>query len=516
MAIQISGTTVINDSRGLTNIASVDATTAASITAAGVGGGGSQTFTASGSITAGDIVGLNTSGNVSSTAAGLIAESDFFVDKTPVTSCYDEGTNKHVIMYQDYSDSGKYKTVVATVSGSTVSLGTPYDMSFFDPQSNNLQQLVAGPSGKIVLFGKYNSTYGAGAYTVGTISGTSLSWGSRVNFTNAGSVDAMNDLEATYDKSQGRFLIYYIYVAADQTYDTVVQAGSLSGTSLSLGSRVQVFSDYGYNIQMVYCSNLNKTAGFFTSNSNGKTYGFLASISGTTVSVTTPTAIDTFTAGGVDFWMVSIAYNPLTSRVALVGYDAGSNNRNAGILYGIAATSTTLTTVGQVVLPNTISGASMAFNEDTGYILLTVSDSSGVNMGVHTYSVYVQEDSVSYTESCFGSTTGYYSNAPQALNYDPDVGGFFIWGFSSYERGQTERIKVLDFEGPHANPIGIAEETKTDGQAISVSVAGSIVTGLSGLLAGSPYGVNPYNGDLTINGSSPLGYALSSTSLYIK
>ena len=38
MAIQVSGTQVIGNSRELTNIASVDATTAASITAAGVGG----------------------------------------------------------------------------------------------------------------------------------------------------------------------------------------------------------------------------------------------------------------------------------------------------------------------------------------------------------------------------------------------------------------------------------------------------------------------------------------------
>ena len=37
MAIKVNGTTVINDSRSLTNIASVDATTAASIIAAGVG-----------------------------------------------------------------------------------------------------------------------------------------------------------------------------------------------------------------------------------------------------------------------------------------------------------------------------------------------------------------------------------------------------------------------------------------------------------------------------------------------
>jgi hypothetical protein len=39
MAIQVGGTTVVNNSRALQNIASVDATTAASITAAGVGGG---------------------------------------------------------------------------------------------------------------------------------------------------------------------------------------------------------------------------------------------------------------------------------------------------------------------------------------------------------------------------------------------------------------------------------------------------------------------------------------------
>ena len=61
MAIQVNGTQVIGNSRELTNIASVDATTAASITAAGVGGGGleawnpnatpNQTFTSSGTWT---------------------------------------------------------------------------------------------------------------------------------------------------------------------------------------------------------------------------------------------------------------------------------------------------------------------------------------------------------------------------------------------------------------------------------------------------------------------------------
>ena len=55
MAIKVGGTTVIDDSRALSNIASVDATTVAALGAAGVGGGGGfasqQIFTSSGTWT---------------------------------------------------------------------------------------------------------------------------------------------------------------------------------------------------------------------------------------------------------------------------------------------------------------------------------------------------------------------------------------------------------------------------------------------------------------------------------
>lgn len=45
MAIKVNGTTVINDSRALSNIASVDATTVAALGAAGVGGANINSFT---------------------------------------------------------------------------------------------------------------------------------------------------------------------------------------------------------------------------------------------------------------------------------------------------------------------------------------------------------------------------------------------------------------------------------------------------------------------------------------
>ena len=80
MAIQVGGTTVINNSRALSNIASVDATTAASIEAAGVGGGFTESTIALGpssslnayALVGADWLGTNTAVNTSAPPSGII------------------------------------------------------------------------------------------------------------------------------------------------------------------------------------------------------------------------------------------------------------------------------------------------------------------------------------------------------------------------------------------------------------------------------------------------------------
>lgn len=68
MAIKVGGTEVIDNSRELKNIASVDATTVAALGTAGVGGGGGSTeLTAAATLSAGQAVVVNTSGQ----AAGV-------------------------------------------------------------------------------------------------------------------------------------------------------------------------------------------------------------------------------------------------------------------------------------------------------------------------------------------------------------------------------------------------------------------------------------------------------------
>ena len=68
MAIKVGGTEVVDNSRQLKNIASVDATTVAALGSAGVGGGGGVVSmqASGGNVSAGDVVALNSDGTVTS------------------------------------------------------------------------------------------------------------------------------------------------------------------------------------------------------------------------------------------------------------------------------------------------------------------------------------------------------------------------------------------------------------------------------------------------------------------
>jgi hypothetical protein len=150
MAIKIGGTTVIDDSRNLTNLGS--AITAAQggtgLTSPGTAGNvltsngttwtsaaapasaGSITATASGAITAGNAVVVNSNGTVSavsgtpstSATVGGIANTANGCAYTQAASWFDPSTNVIVWVYRN-SDLYLY-SVAGTVSGSTVTWGT--------------------------------------------------------------------------------------------------------------------------------------------------------------------------------------------------------------------------------------------------------------------------------------------------------------------------------------------------------------------------------------------------------
>ena len=144
-------------------------------------------FTASGTIASGKPVALNTNGTVSEISATAIPEtlgsaaalsSPSSLD-TVLTSAYDSANNAIVVPFRDPSDSYKGKAVVFTQSGTTTSVGSPVTFT------TNRVYLAFGvvydaTAGKIVIMYSDidNSSY---VYcVVGTVSGSSISFGTPV------------------------------------------------------------------------------------------------------------------------------------------------------------------------------------------------------------------------------------------------------------------------------------------------------------------------------------------------
>ncbi|MCP4927533.1 MAG: hypothetical protein GY918_00565, partial [Gammaproteobacteria bacterium] len=135
-------------------------------------------------------------------------------------------------------DNNYYGTAcVGTVSGTSISFGSKvvfnsgssqYNSVFFDP--NNSGNFV------VAYMDQGNSSYGTAI--VGTVSGTSISFGSDVVFNSAGTYD----ISVAFDPSTSRFVV--CYQDDGNSYYGAAIVGTVSGTSISFGSDV-VFNSAG-------------------------------------------------------------------------------------------------------------------------------------------------------------------------------------------------------------------------------------------------------------------------------
>tara|TARA_R100000030_G_scaffold95277_1_gene82629 strand:+ start:368 stop:3031 length:2664 start_codon:yes stop_codon:yes gene_type:complete len=286
MAIKISGTTVIDDNRHIINVNNFgNSDTVYTGNGSGLSGisFGTNTFEASGAIADGIAVKLNSDGTVSSatkTSTGINTVSAITTfttsrsfDYAPV---FDSTNNKVVIFYRDYGDSSKGKAVVATISGDSVSYGTVVE--FESASTSDPCAAFDSDNGKVVVFYSADSK---GYAKVGTVSGTSITFGSRVEF-NGGSTDLYGD-SATYDPDEGKVIISY-RDSGNSSYGTS-RVGTVSGTSISFGSEVVFRSATCAYISSTYDSTNGKVVVAFRddgASSYGKIVG--GDVSGTSIS----------------------------------------------------------------------------------------------------------------------------------------------------------------------------------------------------------------------------------------
>jgi hypothetical protein len=364
---------------------------------------------ASGALSNGDAVVVNSNGTV-----GVVDPNAASVPQsigTPVE--YDSGTtyyeraafdtanNKVVITYRDVNNSNYSTVIVGDVSGSSITFGTPVIIVSFEP-AGPMPVVYDSSNEKIVIF--YNNTSYQPTATVATVSGTSISLGSAVAFDT--SVFIYNQASAAYDSVNGKVVTAYRRNGSDSS----AIVGTVSGTSISFGSPSSFYSGSANDSAMGYDSSAGKVVIAFKEGNSG--LGVLTgTVSGTSISFGSRTTItsNVATACGVNY--VSNA-----NKTVVTYTDAEATDRGKAVVGTISGTSISFGTIvtfgdantfASVATPVASNTVSIAYpdRDNSNYGTFIVGTVSGTSISFNTKTAFNSANSNNFWGSAYDSNS---------------------------------------------------------------------------------------------------------------
>jgi len=471
-------------------------------TAAGVG---TTSVIATGDIASGATVIMNSDGTVTSAenvsnnnaitfgAATTIATGSTVV----VCSVYDSSAKKIVTIYT--TSSATY-AIVGTVSGTSISYGTP--VSIVAVKSGSLSGCFNTTNGTSVFTITHNGsgTYTAYAFTV-SVSGTVPTIGTLYSYS------ALNVLYASiaYDSNANKCLI--IYAEGVTSYATGIVA-TISGTTISYGTANVFYSSGIVDNTVSYDSTAKKLLAFYNVG-NSSARANVATISGTDVTFGTQV-----TLSGVGYPSTpSAVYDPINNKSA-VFFGSGSGNG-----YGVVATiSGTDVSFGTPVVFATTSQnpgqTNAAYNTsiskiDLGYLNSSTSLSGyGVVATISGTSItFGNVTTLTFSTATYKATLAYDANSQKAVFSVAYTNGYSYIG----SVGTATNLTTTNF-------FGISTSAASSGQSAVINTIGAINSKQTGLTAGTGYYVQN-DGSLGTTAGTPsvyAGLATSATSILIK
>ena len=287
-------------------------------------------------------------GTVSGTSISFGTAVVFNTAASWVSATFDSTNNKVVIAYRDEGNSNYGTAIVGTVSGTSISFGS--DVAFNSGNTNtNISAVYDSTNNKIVIAYQDTASSSYGTAIVGTVSGTSISFGTEVVFESAES----DFISATFDSTNGKIVIAYRDVG-NSSYGTSV-VGTVSGTSISFGTAVVFESAYTLYISAVYDPTNNKVVINYRDN-GGSDYGtsILGTVSGTSISFGTAAVFES----AVSNW-ISATYDSTNEKVVIGYADAGNGSYGTAIVYqaGVVTNSTSFIGITDAAISDTASGS---------------------------------------------------------------------------------------------------------------------------------------------------------------
>ena len=480
--------------------------------------GGSQSFTASGSITAGDLVSLVSANTVAKTLGTLnsytntTASSSFWssavLNSSDIDIAFDEVTKTAVVVLASGDGSGYVYAFLLTVSGTSATLVASYTVS----SSYNYAgvSVTFDATARVFLFG-----FGrANCVTVraATVTTSALTFGAALDLWTSGTAYAGG---GAYVANAGGIL----YSWAFSTAQVRTQFLTVSGTTISVAGSPSYIITSGQDLirpsnwlRSIYDPTAQKTVVFYKS--GGALSYVVFTVSGSSLTSGSLTSTGISPTGNP----LGAAYNTSNNTYGLVfqTYDGGYLLRSAvASLSGTTLTVQTPTTITTLAGGNNFEGAGIGYDQYAQAFVVVYSTTTA-------YNSFYKSGVGSAISITFGSEVAYktttssgvlynfpfaYSASSTALLQSPTFGGW----------STTIQTFTASVTTNYTNWIGIANTTVTTGQTVPVTVISGINSSQTGLTVNTTYYINQYGvlGTAASTGNIKIGRAISTTQLLV-
>ena len=470
------------------------------------GGQNAVDFVATGTLASGQAVALKTDGTVEtiSFSGPASAGSPVVFESAAIlytSATFDSNSNKVVIAYRDVGNSSYGTAVVGTVSGASISFGTP--VVFESAQSNYTSTTFDSTNNKIVIAYQDGGNADYGTAIVGTVSGTSISFGSAAVFESAAILFA----SAIFDSTNNKIVIAY-RDGGNSNYGTAI-VGTVSGTSISFGTAVVFETGDSVDISATFDSNSNKAVISYQDASNSL-YGtaIVGTVSGTSISFGTAVV---YNSGGTYYTTATFDSN---SNKAVIAYrDGGNSNQGTAIVGTVSGTSISF---GAEVVFETggVTSLSATFDSNAHKVVIAYQDSDNSQYGT------VIVGTVSGTSISFNSSIVFEAAETQytATAFDSNAGKVVIAYKDVGNSGYGTSVVFTSAASNSTDFIGITAEAISSAATGAVNVYGGINSVQTGLTIASDYYVQA-DGTLSTTSTSPaikVGQAISATTINMK
>ena len=478
--------------------------------AVGGGAGGNFEAVASGTIPNGATVVINTDGTVGVVTQTGSADPSFGTpavfqsSSTNYTGAtYDSTNGKVVLVYRD-NGASRGKAIVGTVSGTSISFGSAVEFHSSASQDNRVEFVG---SGKVVVAYQQGGSPYYGKARVGTISGNSISFGSEVTFESGNA----SNIGMAYDSSNDRVVIAY-RDGGNSNYGTAV-VGTVSGTSISFGTPV-VFESAGiYYASATYDSANGKVVIAYRDTGNSD-YGtaIVGTVSGTSISFGSAAV---FESGQANY--ITSTYDSTNQKVIIAYGDWGNNSYGTAVVGTVSGTSISFGT--PVVYETSQSAFNAAvYDSAKKKVVIAYRDGNNSSYGTAIVGT-VSGTSISFgTPVVFESAQSNYQVAAYDSTNEKVVIAYYDAGNSDYGTAVVFSSNTLATNLTANNFIGFSDDNYTNGQTAKIQIAGSVDDAQTGLTTARTHYVQN-DGSLSTTAGNPsveAGTAVSATKIIIK